>query len=85
MKSKAFPIRAIITNVGPNLIIGKPEIFNSAQGSQYTSTDFTSILLSHEILISMDGNDRYHSALDYKIPKEVYVNGKRSLKDGTDK
>jgi len=46
---------------------------------------FTSILLSHEILISMDENNRYHSALDYKTPREIYFNGKRSLKAGMDK
>ena len=40
------------------LLVGKPEIFNSDQGSQYTSDDFTSILLSQGILISMDGRGR---------------------------
>jgi len=40
------------------LVVGKPEIFNSDQGSQYTSDDFTSILLSQGILISMDGRGR---------------------------
>ena len=34
------------------------EIFNSDQGSQFTSTDFTRCLLSHEIKISMDGRGR---------------------------
>jgi len=34
---------------------GKPNIFNTDQGSQFTSNDFTDILKSHEILISMDG------------------------------
>jgi putative transposase len=34
---------------------GKPEIFNSDQGSQFTSTDFTGLLLKHGIQISMDG------------------------------
>jgi len=33
----------------------------------------------------MDENDRYHSALDYKTPREIYFNGKRSLKAGMDK
>lgn len=36
----------------------KPEIFNSDQGSQYTSPDFTSILKAHSIQISMDGRGR---------------------------
>lgn len=34
------------------------EIFNSDQGSQFTSIDFTGCLLSHEIKISMDGRGR---------------------------
>ena len=33
----------------------KPEIFNTDQGSQFTSTDFTDLLLKHKIAISMDG------------------------------
>jgi len=34
---------------------GKPEIFNSDQGSQFTSMAFTDLLKSHKIEISMDG------------------------------
>jgi len=34
---------------------GKPEIFNSDQGSQFTSTDFIKVLKDAEIAISMDG------------------------------
>lgn len=34
---------------------GKPEIFNTDQGSQFTSIAFTSLLMKHDILISMDG------------------------------
>ena len=34
---------------------GKPEIFNTDQGSQFTSADFTGLLLKHAIAISMDG------------------------------
>jgi putative transposase len=33
----------------------RPEIFNTDQGSQFTSTAFTEVLLKHEIAISMDG------------------------------
>ena len=36
----------------------KPEIFNSDQGSQFTSQEFTSVLDSHNIKISMDGRGR---------------------------
>lgn len=94
-----------------------PEIFNTDQGSQFTSDEFTTLLLDRDIRISMDGkgraldnvfierlwrsvkyectylksfdtvlelkaalrqyfefyNDqRYHQALGYKTPKEVY-------------
>src|SRR6202042_2262839 len=34
---------------------GRPEIFNTDQGSQFTGTAFTSLLASHGIAISMDG------------------------------
>jgi len=40
------------------LKISKPEIFNSDQGSQFTSTDFTGILAREAITISMDGRGR---------------------------
>jgi putative transposase len=34
---------------------GRPEIFNTDQGSQFTSMAFTEVLLKNEIAISMDG------------------------------
>lgn len=37
---------------------GKPEIFNSDQGAQFTSADFTGALLKQEVRISMDGRRR---------------------------
>lgn len=37
---------------------GKPEIFNSDLGIQFTSTEFTSVLQAHGIAISMDGKGR---------------------------
>jgi putative transposase len=40
------------------LIRGTPEIFNSDQGSQFTSVAFTDLLKAHEIRISMDGRVR---------------------------
>lgn len=59
---------------------GKPEIFNSDQGAQYTSEKFTSVLLDEKILISMDGRGRAYDnifierlwrSLKYE---EVYLN-----------
>ena len=37
---------------------GKPDIFNSDQGAQFTSADFTGVLQREEIKISMDGRGR---------------------------
>jgi putative transposase len=34
---------------------GRPDIFNTDQGSQFTSSDFTGVLLDNAIKISMDG------------------------------
>jgi putative transposase len=36
----------------------KPHIFNSDQGSQFTSNAFTKVLKDHEVKISMDGRGR---------------------------
>jgi putative transposase len=52
---------------------GKPEIFNTDQGSQFTGKDFTNVLKLYEIKISMDGKGR---ALDNVIIERFW----RSLK-----
>ncbi len=70
---------------------GKPVIFNTDQGSQFTSPIFTQVLLEKQILISMDGKGR---ALDNILMERFwrtvkyehsylheYVDGK-SLYDG---
>ncbi len=38
---------------------GTPEIFNTDQGSQFTSEEFTGVLKAHDICISMDGKGRW--------------------------
>ena len=38
---------------------GIPDIFNTDQGSQFTSNEFTGVLKSKEIKISMDGKGRW--------------------------
>lgn len=38
---------------------GKPEIFNTDQGAQFTSESFTGLLKEHDIAISMDGKGRW--------------------------
>ena len=52
---------------------GKPEVFNTDQGSQFTSRQVTERLLAKEVRVSMDGRGR---ALDH-----VFVEGRwRSVK-----
>ena len=38
---------------------GKPEVFNTDQGSQFTSWEFTQVLQDRGVRISMDGKGRY--------------------------
>ena len=38
---------------------GKPEVFNTDQGSQFTSLEFTQVLQDRGVRISMDGKGRY--------------------------
>ena len=38
---------------------GRPEVFNTDQGSQFTSGEFIRILQDHAVKISMDGKGRY--------------------------
>jgi putative transposase len=45
---------------------GRPEIFNTDQGSQFTSEAFTGMLLEQGIQVSMDGKGRY---LDNSAPR----------------
>jgi putative transposase len=68
---------------------GKPKIFNSDQGSQFTSPAFTGILQSQDIRISMDGRgraldnvfvERLWRSLKYE---EVYLNEYDSVKTAT--
>ena len=40
-------------------LYGPPDIFNSDQGSQFTSDAFTGLLLDNEVNISMDGKGRW--------------------------
>jgi len=66
---------------------GKPEIFNTDQGSQFTSDEFTSVLKDAEIEISMDGKGRWVDnvfierlwrSLKYE---EVYLKAYESVKE----
>jgi len=52
---------------------GQPEIFNSDQGSQFTSGSFTERLLLRDIQISMDGKGR---ALDNVFIERLWRSAK---------
>lgn len=47
-----------ISALNQALNVGTPEIFNTDQGAQFTSNEFTSVLLDKKISISMDGRGR---------------------------
>ena len=50
-----FCVDALTEALGP----GRPQVFNTDQGSQFTSGRFTRILQDHGVKISMDGKGRY--------------------------
>lgn len=56
--SNSLDVKFCIEALEDALERGCPKIFNSDQGSQFTSNDFTGILLSNGIDISMDGRGR---------------------------
>ena len=69
---------------------GRPEIFNTDQGSQFTSDGFTGTLERHKVTISMDGKGRYMDnifverlwrSLKYE---EVYLNAYASVAEAKD-
>jgi len=47
-----------VTALERALVRGTPEVFNTDQGSQFTSEAFTGILLGNQIATSMDGRGR---------------------------
>ena len=47
-----------VESLGDALQDAKPEIFNTDQGSQFTSHGFTDVIKSHGIRMSMDGKGR---------------------------
>lgn len=66
---------------------GKPEIFNTDQGSQFTSLDFIKLLKDAEISISMDGKgawrdnvfvERLWRSIKYE---EVYLHAYKAVSD----
>ena len=66
---------------------GKPEIFNTDQGSQFTSAEFTGLLNQNDIAISMDGKgawrdnvfvERLWKSIKYE---EVYLHAYDTVSD----
>ncbi len=66
---------------------GKPEIFNTDQGSQYTGDTFTNVLKQHQIQISMDGKgrwadnvivERFFRTVKYE---DIFINDYETLQD----
>ena len=69
---------------------GKPEIFNTDQGSQFTGAAFTGVLIDNGIAISMDGNgawrdnvfvERLWRSVKYE---EVYLRAYDSVSNARD-
>ena len=69
---------------------GKPEIFNTDQGCQFTSEEFTQVLINNKIIISMDGRGR---ALDnifverlWRTVKyeDIYIKGYQTIPEAQD-
>lgn len=67
---------------------GKPEIFNTDQGAQFTSEDFIGALRAQSIRISMDGKgrcldnvfvERLWRSLKYE---EVYLHAYKDMREG---
>jgi putative transposase len=64
---------------------GKPDIFNTDQGSQFTSLEFTNVLIGNNIRISMDGQGRWRDNIFierlWKTVKyeEVYLKAYESI------
>ena len=68
-------------------IYGKPEIFNTDQGSQFTSNEFQNILCQNGIEASMDGKgraidniyiERYFRTLKYE---DIYLNNYETIQE----
>ncbi len=66
---------------------GRPEIFNTDQGAQFTSADFLGVLRAHEVQISMDGQgcwrdnvfiERLWRSVKYE---EVYLHAYETVSD----
>jgi len=85
--SNSLDVSFCIEAMDDALSISRPGIFNSDQGSQFTSKEWIEMLKSHNIQISMDSRDRVFDnifierllgSLKYE---EVYINNYETAKD----
>ncbi len=85
--SNSLDTRFCIEALNEALGKGCPYIFNSDQGSQFTSKEFTEVLKSKEIKISMDGRGRVFDNIFierlWRTVKyeEVYLKGYETVND----
>ncbi len=85
--SNSLDNRFCIEALNSALNISKPEIFNSDQGSQFTSNDFTICLKKLGITISMDGRGRAHDNIFIERfwrsvkYEEVYIQDYKTIKE----
>jgi len=69
------------------LAVSRPEIFNSDQGTQFTSDDFTGRLKNAGVLISMDGRGRVYDNIFIERLwrsvkyEEIYLNDYESVRE----
>lgn len=72
------------------LEISVPEIFNTDQGSQFTSEDFTGRLKEQGVRISMDGRGRFHDNIFIERLwrsvkyEEVYIHSYEKVREARD-
>lgn len=71
--SQTLEIAFVLDAVKRALLVGKPHIWNSDQGSHFTSPQYTQLLLDADVRISMDGRGR---AMDNIFTERLW----RSLK-----
>ena len=85
--SASFEKHAFSAGEDALLMYGKPEIFNSDQGSQYTAQGFINTLVKHNISISMDSKgraidnvfmERFWRTIKYE---NIYPSGYETLKN----
>ncbi|MBF0227931.1 MAG: IS3 family transposase [Desulfobacterales bacterium] len=85
--SNTLNVEFCIAALEDALSIGKPDIFNSDQGSQFTSHEFTGVLKNAGVQISMDGRgrvfdnifvERLWRSVKYE---EVYINDYEGMVD----